>query len=234
MLEDETNHAVRFETAHYFAPAYNHPARVSVNFQVDREPKTGQYIAGEAANLLHGDLDRVAGIVESLATDHLRETTGTSARIHDDGYTISIETDIPAAAMHPTEKSVHSPGAQTERPLPAMHAGAPVEIEQAIGSVLPDHELHHAETLARLIISELPSQAEVVQAYYRPTLNEVLDEHERRFNPFPEPDLPPALKAAQQSFPHHPSAALTQPPRAAVATTTYHSGSPGTQVEPER
>jgi hypothetical protein len=232
MREDDNNHAVRFETAHYFAPAYNQPGRISVNFQVDREPNAGQYIAREAANLLHGDLDRVAGIVESLATDHLREATGTSARIHDDGYTISIETDIPATAGHSTEKPVRSPAAQTT--LTAARTDDLLEIEQAIGSVLPAHERHHVETLARLITSELPSQAEVVRAYYRPTLNEVLDEHERRFNPFPEPDLPPALKAAQQSFPHHPSAALTQPPRAAVATTSYHSGSPGTRVEPER
>jgi hypothetical protein len=234
MLEDEHSNAVRFETAHYFAPAYIQPGRVSVDFHVDREPNAGQYIAREAANLLHGDLDRMAGIVESLATDHLREVTGTSARIHDDGYTISIEANVPAAATHPTENAVHSPDAETVRPVAAAQSGDLVDLEQAIGSVLPAHERHHAETLACLITSELPSQADVVQAYYRPTLKEVLDDHERRFDPFPEPDLPPALKAAKLSFPQHPSAALIQPPRAAVATATYHAITPDTRVELER
>ncbi|MGY2747881.1 hypothetical protein [Arthrobacter sp. UYCu723] len=222
MLEDDNDHAVSFEAAHYFAPAYNRPGRVTVDFHVDREPNAGQYVAGEAAKLLHGDLDRVAGIVESLATDHLREVTGTSARIHDDGYTISIEADLPAAAGHATE-SVHSPNAETERQLSAAHTGDLVELELAIGSVLPAHERHHAETLAQLIARELPSQAEVVQAYYRPTLNEVLTDHERRFDPSPEPDLPPSLKAARLSFPQHPSAALIHPPLSAVATATSYA-----------
>ncbi|MBE4720570.1 hypothetical protein [Pseudarthrobacter sp. AB1] len=234
MLEDDKDHAVRFEAAHYIAPAYNHPGRVTVDFHVDREPNAGQYLAGEAATLLSGDLDRAAGIVESLATDHLREATGTSTRIHDDGYSVSIEADVPADAGNVTEKTVHSPAAETERPLAAEQTEVLFELELAFQSVLPVHDRHHAETLARLIAKELPSQAEVVQAYYRPTLNEVLEEHERRFDPLPEPDLPPSLKTAQLSFPRHPSAALIRPPLSAVATATSSALSPGTRVELER
>jgi hypothetical protein len=234
MPENDKDHAVRFEAAHYFAPAYSHPGRVSVDFHVNREPNAGRYIASEAANLLYGDLDRMAGIVESLATDHLREATGTSARIHDDGYTISIEADIPTAAVDATEKAVHSPSTGTKRPVAAAQTGDLDELELAIGSVLPANDRHHAQTLAHLIAKELPSQAEVIRAYYRPTLHEVLEEHERQFDPFPEPDLPPSLKTTQRSFPQHPSAALIQPPRAVVATSTYHAISPGTRAELER
>lgn len=233
MPENDKDHAVRFEAAHYYAPADTGPGRVSVDFHVDREPNAGRDIASEAANLLHGDLDQMAGIVESLATDHLRDATGTSARIHDDGYTISIETDIPTAAVDATEKTVHSPS--TERlPMAASLTGELDELGLAIGSVLPAHDRHHAETLARLIATELPSQAEVIQAYHRPTLHEIIEEHERRFDPFPEPDLPPSLKTTQQSFPQHPSAALIQPPRTVVATSTHHANSPGTRAELER
>lgn len=234
MLEDDTNHAVRFEAAHYYAPADTGPGRVSVDFHVDRKPNAEPYVAGEAATLLFGDLDRVAGIVESLATDHLREATGTSARIHDDGYSVSIEADVPAAAGNVTEHTVHSTAAETQRPLAAEQTEALFELELALGSVLPAHDRHHAETLARLSANELPSQAEVVQAYYRPTLNEVIEEHERQFDPFPEPDLPPSLKTAQLSFPQHPSAALIHPPLSAVSTATAYALSPGTRVELER
>jgi hypothetical protein len=234
MPENDKDHAVRFEAAHYFAPAYSHPGRVSVDFHVNREPNAGRYIATEAANLLYGDLDRMAGIVESFATDHLREATGTSARIHHDGYTISIEADIPAAPVDATGKTVHSPSTETERPLAAAETGDLDELVLAIHSVLPAHDRHHTETLARLIAKELPSQAEVIQAYYRPTPNQVIEEHERQFDPFPEPDLPPSLKTTQRSFPQHPSAALIQPPRAVVATSTYYALSPGTRVELER
>lgn len=234
MLEDDKNHAVRFEAAHYFAPTHDGPGRISADFIVDREPNAGRYLVLEATEILWGDTDQVAASIESLATGYLRQATGTSARIRDDGYSIHIETDIPPATGNTTETAVNTPSAETPEPPTAAQSETLFQLEMAIHHLLPADERQHTGALAQLIANDLPSQAQVVNAYYRPTLAEVLDYHERRMDAYAgrgeEPAVPSSLKTTQLSFPQHPSTALTHHPRSVVATETAYAFETGERV----
>jgi hypothetical protein len=242
MLEDDKNHAVRFDAAHYFTPTAAAQGRVSLDFHVDREPNAGRYLVLEATERLSGDTDQVAASIESLATDHLREATGTSARIHDDGYSITIQADVPAAAGHARDETVRSPAAtETGRSLTAPQSAALPELELAIRGVLPAHERHHTQTLALRIANNLPTQKEVVNAYYRPTLAEVLDHHghrmdariEGRIEGRDEPAVPSSLKTTHLSFPQHPSTALNHRPISTRPAATSYAIVPGERVDLE-
>ncbi|MGO4591823.1 hypothetical protein [Paenarthrobacter sp. 2TAF44] len=208
------------DDAYYVEPTTSEPAQIVMGFKVDRKPSNGKYLVDDVTRILDAGTDQVAGTIESLATDHLRKATGTSARIHDDGYTINIR-----AELH-----VDSRTSQADTPtLTRDQTAALPGIELAVRNVLPFEVQEHASSVAARIAKELPTQTQVIDAYERPTLSEVIDHHQRQFSP--SPGQPVALNTYLRSFPAHPVAALTDsptPPKAATHSTAtipdLHSG----------
>lgn len=167
--------------------------------------------------------DQVAGTIESLATDHLRKATGTCARIHDDAYSINIR-----AELH-----VDSRTSQADTPtLTRDQTAALPGIELAVRNVLPFEVQEHASSVAARIAKELPTQAQVIDAYERPTLSEVIDHHQRQFSP--SLGKPVALNTYLRSFPTHPVAALTDSPTTRKAATHITATFPDVHAGPER
>ncbi|MFJ4268373.1 hypothetical protein ACIPY1_17595 [Paenarthrobacter nicotinovorans] len=215
--------------AYYVEPTVSEPGQVVAEFNVPTKPTPDKHLIEDATRILvDAGTDHVAGIIESLATDHLRNATGTTARIHDDGTIISIRAQLPVDNnIFPADTALNS--AQTQA-LPG--------IEQAVRNALPAQAQEHATALAVNIAKELPERAQVTDAYNQPTLSEVMDHHQRRYGPpLVQPlatPLPAALQTYQRSFPAHPSAALTGTTETATASTTSTTRTPHQQLGHER
>jgi hypothetical protein len=215
--------------AYYVEPTISEPGQVVVEFNVPATPTPGKHLIEDATRILvDAGTDHVAGTIESLATDYLRNTTGTTARIHDDGTIISIRAQIPVYNNTSLADTALN-NAQTEA-LPG--------IEQAARNALPLQVQEHATALAVTIAKELPEPAQVTDAYNQPTLSEVLDHHQRRYGPpLLQPlatPMPAALQTYQRSYPAHPSAALTGTTETAKASTTSTGHATHQQLGHER
>ncbi|MFJ4264617.1 hypothetical protein ACIPYU_19425 [Paenarthrobacter nicotinovorans] len=212
--------------AYYIEPTVSEPGQVVAEFNVPTKPTPGKHLIEDATRILvDAGTDHVAGTIESLATDYLRNATGTTARIHDDGTILSIRAQLPADNNTLRADTAVLNGAQSEA-LPC--------IEQAVRNALPAQVQEHATALAVTIAKELPEPAQVTDAYNQPTLAEVLDHHQRRYGPPLVTPLPAALQTYQRSFPAHPSAALTGTSETATASTASTTRAPHQQAGHER
>lgn len=216
--------------AYYVEPTVSGPGQVVVEFNVPTKATPGKHLIEDATRILvDAGTDHVAGTIESLATDYLRNATGTTARIHDDGTIISIRAQLPVDNSTPRADTAVLNSAQT---------AALLGIEQAVRNALPVREQEQATALAVNIAKELPERAQVTDAYNRPTLTEVLDHHQRQYGPpLVQPlatPMPAALQTYQRSFPSHPSAALTGTTETAKASTTSTAHAPLQQLGHER
>lgn len=218
MLHEDINGAPRLAEAHYVKAFGAEPERVLVEFAIDRQPDPDRYLVGRAAILLQGGTDNVAGIIESLATDRLRSVTGTSGRIHDDGYAVTIQANLPVGSRDSTVPSGHSTAQETPTALTPAQAAAVSDLEHAISAVLPDHHRGHAPNLATMVAKELPGRDQVIEAYQHPSLQDVIQGYQERYDPEPAaPAGPGILKHYQLSFPQHPATALNTAPGGAAA-----------------
>jgi hypothetical protein len=216
--------------AYYVEPTASEPGQVVAEFNVPTKPTPGKPLIEDATRVLvDAGTDDVAGTIESLATDHLRTATGTSARIHDDGTIISIR-----AQLHTDSSTAQADGPTLNEAQNAALSG----IEQAVRDALPSQEQAHAGDVAIRIAKELPAQEEVIDAYNRPTLTEVLEHHQQQFGPsLVQPlaaTMPKAWQAYQRSFPTQPSAALAATTTTAEATTNNTSPVAHRQAGQER
>ncbi|MBU8867830.1 hypothetical protein [Paenarthrobacter aromaticivorans] len=235
MLNEDITGAPRLTDAHYLDASGTGPERISVEFAIDRQPDPDHYLVDKAATLLHGGTDQVAGIIESLATDRLRSSTGTSARIHEDGYTIAIQAQLPDGSKDPTVPSRHSTARETPTALTPAQAAAVPALERAIDSVLPADQRQHASTLATMVAKEIPSREEVIDAYRQPTLKDVINSYQERYDPEPVvPVLPAALKPYQLSFPQTPATTPSTAPSGATATPATNTSSAHTDASYSR
>lgn len=211
------------DMATYRPPAAAAPARLDIDLIVDRDrnPATSARLR-TAEERLHGDSEQVAASFNSAATRHLQERTRTNARITDDGYTLTIGMDTPAA---PAPAGQHSAGGETRPPLTVEQEQLLPSLRTAISASLPDHERHRADSLALQAIQEIPPAAEVIKAYDRVQVDEVIDEHIRRMEHYTQMPLPASIRLAELSFPQHASAALNyhRPSTSPAAATTSRS-----------
>lgn len=229
---DQDQPTPRVQLSTYQPATAARPGHIFVELRVDRESNPANLARQRAAEeRLNGGTDQVCGSIDNVATRHLRELTGTKARIIDDGYAVTIEMDVPAAPVTEKHGTGSGGGINAGHPLTADQESALPELVRSIDAALPPHERHHSETLAHMVAQEIPSTADVVRSSDRVTLAEIIEGHERRMDSYTQMPLPASLRIAKLSFPQHPSAALHQ---SATTTTgpastarSHHTAAPG-------
>ncbi|MFJ6376315.1 hypothetical protein ACIQH9_11395 [Pseudarthrobacter oxydans] len=209
-LETDSHHepAPRVETCTYQETTAARPAHIHLELSVDRDFNPANLERQRAAEeRLIGGTDQVCGSIDNVATRHLQELTGTSARIANDGYSVSIDMDRPVAPADRAHRTAPDTGRDAGPPLTADQESALPELTRSIEAALPPLERDHTQTLAMMVAAELPSPADVISSSDRVTLAEVIEHHERRMGSDQAP-LPASIRLAELSFPQHPSAAL--------------------------
>lgn len=223
------------------------PARVSLELTVNRDfsRASGDCVAA-AHEALDGGARHIDNSIQVVAGDHLTQLSGTRAYVTDNGYAVGVTAAIDDSGHGGTAPVANS---DDKRQLTGWQQALIPELVNAVGQCLPEHEKDRANALARNLAADVPSASQVVAAWDRVSLKEVIDRHEERMEAFardllpndPEvrreaADLQPALQAfsaarlAQLSFPRHPAAALEQPhparPASAPPTLSAHRAGP--------
>lgn len=99
------------------------------------------------------------------------------------------------------------------RPLTDAQAARLPELTALLRGIVPEKQQQYIEDLARKVAQDIPSRADLLRAYQRTSVTEVLAEYDARTAAAPGiDDLPANLKAARLTFPAHPQAAMTHPP----------------------
>lgn len=188
------------------------PAQVFVELRVDRDLNPANLARQRAAEeRLVGGTDQVCGSIDNVATRHLQELTGTSARVAEDGYAVTIEMQLPQSQEGPVNGVLSTLSADQESVLP--------ELTRSLEAALPRQERHHTESLARMVAKEIPPMEDVIRSSDRVTLAEIIDHHERRMGT-EIATLPASVRLTGLSFPQHPGAALHNPQNNVPASTT--------------
>ena len=209
-LETDSQHesALRVDTYTYQEATAERPAHIHLELSIDRNFNPANLERQRAAEeRLIGGTDQVCGSIDNVATRHLQELTGTSARIVNDGYAVSIDMDLPAASENRTHRTAPDTRKDAGPPLTADQESVLPELTRSIEAALPPLERHHTQTLAMMVAAELPSPADMIRSSDRATLAEVIEHHERRMGSDQAP-LQASIRLAELSFPQHPSAAL--------------------------
>ncbi|BCW86630.1 hypothetical protein NicSoilE8_43030 (plasmid) [Arthrobacter sp. NicSoilE8] len=215
MLNEDITGAPRLAEAQYQEVNGNDPEHVYVTFDIERRP--GMHLLDKASTLLHSTDYLVGGVIDELATEHLRNTTGTTASIGEDGYAVIITAPIPSSRTDPAAPSGHGTARTTPASLTPEQAAALPALEAALTEALPTSRRHHAHALAEQVAGELPTRDQVSEAYHRPTLEEVIDRYAEKYDPDGHYLMPKALRTVTLSYPHNPTAGPTEAAAAPVA-----------------
>ncbi|QQQ64323.1 hypothetical protein [Paenarthrobacter ureafaciens] len=208
MLNEDTTGAPRLAETQYREANSNEPERVYVIFDIERRP--GMQLLDKASSLLQSSDYLVGGVIDELATEHLRSATGTTASIGEDGYAVIITATIPSTWTDPAVPSGHTTARTTPASLTPEQAAVLQAVEAAVTEALPDSRRHHAGALAEQVAGELPTREQVTDAYHRPTVEEVIDRYAEKYDPDGHQLMPKALRTVTLSYPHNPTAALPE------------------------
>lgn len=199
----------RVGSSAYTPATATRPAHITLEILVDRESNPANRARLEAAeNVLVGGIDQISGSISNAATEHLQKLTRTSARIADEGWAVSIETDIPSAPDTNTSHGAAAAGAAVRPPLTAEQETLLPELAETVNAILPPHQRQHTRVLALMVAAEVPSTADAITATDRVTLEEIIDHHEQRMKGYVMAPPPASMRTAGLSFPQHASAAL--------------------------
>ncbi|GAT89584.1 hypothetical protein CVCC1112_4243 [Paenarthrobacter nicotinovorans] len=196
---------------------------LTIALHADRQP-TSWDLWNDVTEQLDGDPFTASLMVDRAITRRLQERTESSALITSDAQQIQLHVPLPLdptnAARSASDSGKLAP--HQEALLPALRS--------AIRDVAPQELRAQADTIAAHAAAQIPSQAEVTAAFQRTTVADAVREftnNSQQLQLRQEPaesatttTLRDPLKTLRQSFPAHPSAALTPSAEAAQASTS--------------
>lgn len=159
------------------------------------------------------DLWALEDCTSTVATRHLEGQTGMHAYIAgQDGETARLVTLVPRPLSERPYDNAYLRASEM-RPLTDAQAARLPELTARLHGIVPEKQQQYIEDLARKVAQDIPSRTDLLRAYQRTSVTEVLAEYDARTAPAPGmDDLPASLKAARLNFPAHPQTATPQPP----------------------
>ncbi|MFJ5695120.1 hypothetical protein ACIP9X_14900 [Arthrobacter sp. NPDC093125] len=150
--------------------------------------------------------------ISLVASRHLQGQTGMNAYITGrDGETARVVTLVPTplAERSSFESQTYLQTSEM-RPLTAAQLNRLPELTARLREIVPDNQQPHLEDLARNVAQDIPSRTDLIRAYQRTSVTEVLAKYDARTAPPPGIDnLPASIKVARLNFPKHPGSAVT-------------------------
>ncbi|MEO5315525.1 hypothetical protein PV772_15645 [Pseudarthrobacter sp. CC12] len=174
----------------------------------------------------------IQGCIDKVANRHLNDATGSSAHIWIGAERLTAWVILPAPLPERPDTPLPGPlfkeyGPEPETYLrhvehraltPDQEAILPAVIE-SVRDVLPPALQPHLDDISHLVAQEIPAAEDLLRAYQRTSIPEVLAEYDRAGRPEPlEPEYQQAVKTAQLSFPRHATEALTTAAHTVAAT----------------
>lgn len=193
--------------------------------------------------------ERVIRCIDKVANEHLSNATGSRVLIRMGGERITAYVPLPApltehgqnptpetsptlyGGVSPLPPRTYLSYSKTRSLTPDQEAILP-RVAESVRDVVPPALQHHVDDIAHLVTQEIPAQADLLRAYQRTSVPEVLAEYDRAGRPEPLPaEHQQAMKTAQLSFPRPAAEALTTsaptvaatPARAAAGVTAGHA-----------
>lgn len=154
----------------------------------------------------------VAWSVDQVAQAHLKEATGAHALFRKDAQEIHAIAHVPAAPKYNLPTYVEPPKYSYPRPLAPEQEALLPHLTQAVRLVVPSELGPHINQIAHLAAQEIPTQADVLRAYQRSSVTEVLRDYDGvgESKPLP-PELQRAIRTTHLSFPQPAAEALQAP-----------------------
>ena len=147
-----------------------------------------------------------------VATRHLQGQTLMDAYITGhDGATARLVTLVPEPL---SERPYDTSYLQSSmmRPLTDAQLDWLPELTARLYGIVPKKQQLHVEDLARKVAQDIPSRTDLLRAYQRTSVTEVLAEYHTRKASTPGIDDPTAsIRTTQLNFPADPRTAITQP-----------------------
>jgi hypothetical protein len=174
----------------------------------------------------------IQSCIDKVANGHLKDATGSNAHIWLGAERLTAWVILPAPLAERPETQLPGPLFKEYAPEPETYlrhtepraltpdqkAILPAVIE-SIRDVLPPPLQPHLDDISHLVAQEIPAAEDLLRAYQRTSVPEVLAEYDRAGRPEPlAPEHQQAVKTAQLSFPRHATEALTSAAHAAAAT----------------
>ena len=155
--------------------------------------------------------------LDRVATRHLQNATGTAAVItHDGQQTHALVILPPPLSEHPPMYGQAPTYMDSERRAltPEQDAALP-DIIDTIRAIVPTRLTPHLPDIAHLAAQQMTTQADLLLAYQRTSVPEILADYDNVAGPDPIPqELQHLVKTARLSFPQPAAEALTTPPTA--------------------
>lgn len=197
------------------------PGRLVIDVPV-QAPTPRAHLFNAVSALRPDDLPALEFDVDSVATRHLCTATGAGAHITNRGQRIeaSIYPPTPLSQRPPIygETPLYLEATKLRTLTAAQEAMLP-DVATTVRTVVPTALHPHADDLARLVVQEIPAQADLLRAYQRTSLPEVLAEHDRGgIEAKLAAELQRLTKTTRLSFPHPASEALTTATAVSPAT----------------
>lgn len=149
----------------------------------------------------------------TVATRHLEGQTGMHAYITgQDGETARLVTLVPRPLSERPYDDTYLHASEM-RPLTDAQAARLPELTARLREIVPEKQQQYIEDLARKIAQDIPSRTDLLRAYQRTSVTEVLAEYDARTAPAPGiDDLPASIRVTRLTFPAHPQTATPHPP----------------------
>lgn len=204
-------------------PEPGSPGKLVIDIPV-QAPAPRAHLLNAASALRPDDLPALEYDVDSVATRHLHNETGAGTRITSHAQRIEARIYPPTPlSQRPPLYGETPPYLETSKLrtlTPAQEALLP-DIATTVRTVVPPALHPHADDLARLVVQEIPAQADLLRAYQRTSLPEVLAEHDSGgITAKLAAELQQLTTATRLSFPHPASEALTTTTPASTAPPT--------------
>ncbi|KRE76629.1 hypothetical protein [Arthrobacter sp. Soil761] len=181
-----------------------------------------------AAHRLQSDesLEFVGYLVDQVAERHLREATGSTAFIRQDGQHLNAHVFLPTPLAERPPVYGDEPaylGTEEPRVLTDFQAAILPDVTESVRNMVPPALHPHVEDIAHLVAQEIPTRADLLRAYQRTSIPEVLEEIDQFGQPeLLSPEHQKAMKTAQLSFPH-PAAEAVRSTTPAVAAESHRA-----------
>lgn len=173
----------------------------------------------------------IQNCIDKVANRHLQDATGSSAHIWIGAERLTALAILPTPLAERPETPPPGPLFKEYAPEPETYlrhvqlrsltpdqqAILPAVIE-SVRDVLPPALQPHLDDISHLVAQEIPAAKDLLRAYQRTSIPEVLAEYDRAGSPEPlAPHHQQAVKTAQLSFPRHATEALTTAAHAVAA-----------------
>ncbi|TDT73562.1 hypothetical protein DFO47_11720 [Arthrobacter sp. AG258] len=174
----------------------------------------------------------IQNCIDKVANRHLQDATGSTAHIWLGAERLTALAILPTPLAERPDTLLPGPLFKEYAPEPETYlrhtnpraltpdqkAILPAVVE-SVRDVLPPALQPHLDDISHLVAQEIPAAEDLLRAYQRASIPEVLAEYDRDGRPEPlTPEYQQAVKTAQLSFPRHATEALTSAAHAVAAT----------------